>query len=271
MGKSRSATLIIAFLLSTSAGTTKNLAAGGRSKDSEPLTPATALALIRQSRPFAEPNSGFMAQLELYHRMRCPTDLDAQPEYQRWLYHRAVEDSNSRGVAPEVAEIRFGDEHHTPTHESAAAEDSDGEGGGVKLSEPQETSSLTEYRCRRCRTPLATSTYTLAHTAAVGTSLQSGSRAKPSPSHSSSAPCAHLFLEPLSWMRPELEQGKLDGRFECPNSKCKTVVGRYAWQGMKCSCGAWVVPGVSLGRSRVDESMQRAGSSGVRKGPGVMI
>ena len=51
-------------------------------------------------------------------------------------------------------------------------------------------------------------------------------------------------------MRPELEQGKIDGRLECP--KCKTNVGKYAWQGMNCSCGDWVVPGISLNKSRVD-------------------
>jgi dual specificity phosphatase 12 len=52
-------------------------------------------------------------------------------------------------------------------------------------------------------------------------------------------------------MRAELEQGKLDGRLECP--KCKTNVGKYAWQGMQCSCGDWVVPGISLAKSRIDE------------------
>ncbi|KAL8842767.1 MAG: hypothetical protein Q9176_002403 [Flavoplaca citrina] len=52
MGKSRSATTIIAHLLHTYPKT---------------HTPTTALALLRQSRPLCEPNPGFMAQLELYH------------------------------------------------------------------------------------------------------------------------------------------------------------------------------------------------------------
>lgn len=52
-------------------------------------------------------------------------------------------------------------------------------------------------------------------------------------------------------MKDELEQGKLEGKLECP--KCKGKVGSYAWQGMKCSCGEWVVPGISLARARVDE------------------
>lgn len=78
-------------------------------------------------------------------------------------------------------------------------------------------------------------------------------------------------------MRPELEQGKLDGRLECP--KCTTNVGKYAWQGMQCSCGDWVVPGISLAKGRIDEVKSNAAgtaSMGIRvppapsgrKGPG---
>jgi len=54
-------------------------------------------------------------------------------------------------------------------------------------------------------------------------------------------------------MRPELEQGILSGRLECPNNKCGAQIGRYAWQGMKCSCGVWVCPAFSLQKGRVDE------------------
>jgi dual specificity phosphatase 12 len=54
-------------------------------------------------------------------------------------------------------------------------------------------------------------------------------------------------------MRPELEQGILAGRLECPNAKCGAQLGRYAWQGMRCSCGVWVCPAFSLQKGRVDE------------------
>jgi dual specificity phosphatase 12 len=72
-------------------------------------------------------------------------------------------------------------------------------------------------------------------------------------------------------MRPELEQGKLDGRLECP--KCQTNVGKYAWQGMPCSCGEWVVPGISLTKSRLDEMRIQSvaatsASYGIRMPPG---
>lgn len=85
--------------------------------------------------------------------------------------------------------------------------------------------------------------------------------------------CSHVFIDPLSWMRSELEQGKTEGRLECP--KCKTNVGKYAWQGMKCNCGEWVVPGISLAKSRVDEMSatpigrrQPSNQHGIRMPPG---
>lgn len=66
-------------------------------------------------------------------------------------------------------------------------------------------------------------------------------------------------------MRPELEQGKLEGRIECPN--CHSNVGKYAWQGMQCSCGDWLVPGISLAKGRIDEA-RKGGVSGIRRPPG---
>jgi len=60
-------------------------------------------------------------------------------------------------------------------------------------------------------------------------------------------------------MRTELEQGLLNGRLECPNEKCKASLGKYAWQGMKCSCGIWVCPAFTLQKGRMDEVTLRPG------------
>ena len=268
MGKSRSTTLLIAYLLSTLPRLATN-------------TPDTLLALIRQSRPFAEPNPGFMAQLVLYHRMNIPStleELDGHPEYQHWLYQRAVKESISRGVAPEVGEIRFADTSQTS---SAALYSTTGVGTEVQAAGDPASSErqartepidpILSYRCRRCRHQLATSRYVVEH--GPGNKLNFAARSNPLTSLQTfningdpDERCAHLFVEPLSWMRPELEQAKLEGRFECPNPKCRTSVGRYAWQGMRCSCGAWVVPGVSLGRAKIDEV--RATTQGIRRPPG---
>lgn len=191
MGRSRSAAFLAAYLMHT---------------HTIPLQ--TALSRIKSVRPSIEPNAGFIEQLELYHSLGCPDDMESCPGYQRWLYRRQVELATEAGMAPET--IRFEDEQ-------AAA---------------RETEAEVQYKCRKCRRQLATSTYVVPH---------------------EGNGCAHYFLDALSWMRPELEKGMIEGRLECPNGKCGSNVGKYAWQGMRCSCGAWVVPGISLAKSRIDE------------------
>lgn len=127
---------------------------------------------------------------------------------------------------------------------------------------PHPCRPLLARRLRRHRRPLATSQYLTSHgiTPISNDQSEGASPVAPSPK------CAHYFLDPLSWMRPELEQGKLEGRLECP--KCHTNVGKYAWQGMRCSCSEWVLPAISLSKSRTDEVKKNA-SSEIRRPPGM--
>lgn len=115
MGKSRSATICLAYLL----------------RQDPHHSVASALALLREIRPMVEPNPGFMAQLELYKAMGCPRDIDQHPQYQRWLYQRHVNSAIAAGTAPET--LRFEDEHDGGTGTQASPE------------------SKVELRCRKCR------------------------------------------------------------------------------------------------------------------------
>lgn len=94
MGKSRSATVVIAYLM-----------------HKYHISPVEGLEQLRLARPLCEPNEGFMKQLEVYHRMNMSDNIDESPEYQRWLYQREVELSRACGQAPEADKIRFEDEH----------------------------------------------------------------------------------------------------------------------------------------------------------------
>lgn len=94
MGKSRSATIVIAYMMFKHG-----------------LDPDAALARLRESRGVCEPNDGFMAQLRLYYAMKTPLDVDADPTYQRWLYQRELDASRAVGQAPDADKIRFEDEH----------------------------------------------------------------------------------------------------------------------------------------------------------------
>lgn len=223
-GKSRSATVVVAYLM-----------------QKHNINPSEALAQLRQARSFCEPNHGFMKQLELYRDMHTPTNVEESPLYQRWTYQREMELSRACGQAPDTDKICFEDEH--------AAID-------------QATSF--ELRCRKCRRPLATSRYLALH---PSPSRNQSSAMEIPPSIASSPSCAHYFVDPLSWMRPELEQGKVEGRLECP--KCHTNVGKYAWQGMQCSCGEWSVPGISLSKSRIDQVSKT--SHAIRQPPGRLL
>lgn len=117
------------------------------------------------------------------------------------------------------------------------------------------------HQADHTRRTLATSQYVTSHKA-----RQIDQSSPPAGQKNTTVACAHYFLDPLSWMRSELEQGKLDGRLECP--KCNTNVGKYAWQGMQCSCGDWVVPGISLAKGRIDEAKSRPHDNyGIRMPP----
>ena len=253
MGKSRSATLVIAYLLSI---------------HPEPTSSSVqeCLNLVRQTHPIAEPNSGFENQLNLYARMGCPDDIHTNPEYQRWLYKQEATNSLSTRQAP--SNVYFADKAEksiTPDYESEYE---------------------TEWKCKKCRRSLARKEFEEKHVPKAQSPDERSSTRKPKvPSlnhrHESSdrhskpltssvamfedslgspearESCAHIFLYPLLWMKEELEAEKLEGRLECPNSKCRANVGKYAWQGLQCSCGKWVVPAIALARGRVDEMKVR--------------
>jgi dual specificity phosphatase 12 len=230
MGKSRSVSAIIAYLV------WKYPQRFGRGNPN--TTPAEAvtkaLKWVRDTRSIAEPNDGFMRQLEMWWEMGCPADSDdaveRHPAYHRWLYKREVEAAANVGRAPDW--IRFEDEE-------AEKED-------------LPVKSNKEIRCKKCRRMLATQQFIVPHQG---------------PGDTQRSDCPHVFIEPLSWMRPTLELGELEGRLACPNAKCGASVGRYAWQGFKCSCGKWVAPAVSLQKSKVDE-VSTPGKGKNSAGPG---
>lgn len=223
MGKSRSATVVVAYLM-----------------QKFQMKTLDALNRLREARGVCEPNSGFMHQLDLYYEMGFPDGIERNSKYQRWLYERELRASRSVGQAPDASKIRFEDE----------------------LDGDAATNDL-EFRCKKCRRPLATSRFIVEH-------RPKEDKSTPSPKTESPMSCSHYFLDALSWMRPELELGKLDGRLECP--KCRANVGKYAWQGMQCTCGDWVVPGISLLKGRIDEVRAKlardVATFGIRMPPG---
>lgn len=226
MGKSRSVAAVVAYLL------WKYPHRFGAAEARDPDGPgaartavARALNWVRQTRGMAEPNDGFVRQLEMWWEMGCPAGSDdavaRDRVYRRWAYGREVEEAGKLGMAPE--RLMFQDEE----------EGRSGADGRVRA---LPSGAGLELRCKKCRRVLVTKPYLVPHE----------SNGRPP------ANCSY-FVEPLSWMRPTLEEGLLEGRITCPGAKCGASIGRYSWQGFKCACGEWVCPAFSLHKSKVDE------------------
>jgi dual specificity phosphatase 12 len=248
MGKSRSVSCVVAYLLYKyphrfgGKQFVESTASAQQRRVTAKTAVQSALQCVREGRPGAEPNPGFMSQLELWWEMGCPADDDGaverHPSYQKWLYDRMLQEVRDMRIAPDAELIRFEDELNAGEKEQDSAPDGD---------------RGKQVRCKKCRRTLATSKFLVSHTPT---------------GEAPSTDCAHIFIETLSWMRPVLEDGALDGRLVCPNTKCGATVGRFAWQGLQCTCKQWVVPAFSLNRSRVDETRsQPVGSSTIRMPP----
>lgn len=257
MGKSRSVTAVLAYLLwkyPHRYGLTPSMldphSRSGPDADTARTAVQAALDWVRKTREIAEPNPGFMQQLGMWVMMKMPTEggdaaVEDHPIYQRWLWEREVEESAKIGKAPEW--IRFEDDHADEEKLPKPERDAD---------DDRTKTTISELRCKKCRRVLATSRFIIPH---QQQSAAAGPGGKP--------PCPHHFIEPLSWMRDVLEEGLLDGRLMCPGggggggaggsgggARCGANIGRYAWQGFKCSCGEWVCPAFSLQASKVDET-----------------
>lgn len=163
----------------------------------------------------AIPNEGFLEQLELYSE--CGYNIsDAEPRYRQWRL--------ANGLTPKYVSA-------IPT---------------------QKTESL--LRCKKCRVPLASSSGFILHEPSTKNSYSKDTFGTETPTLTGSSlpfSCNQYFMEPVLWMKPELERGELEGKFQCP--KCSAKVGSYSWQGGKCSCGKWITPAIELQKAKVDE------------------
>ncbi|KAK6450227.1 dual specificity phosphatase 12 [Trichoderma asperellum] len=260
-GKSRSISVIIAYLLWSHPDWFTGSAGAELASSLVPQHPGqydesvcepvrAALAFVKKTRPLADPNSGFMLQLDHWWRMGCPVEggVESQPIYQRWLYQRAAKESLAVGQAP--SQLFFGDE--------VAAEASSAPSADASSTSAAAPAGERKLRCKKCRRILVTGPFIVPHQPRPYSDEEldaAKARGLPPPTR---PPCQHFFIEPLSWMRGELEKGELGGRLVCPNPRCGAGVGRYDWKGFPCSCGGREDPAFSLQKARVDEEVSRA-------------
>lgn len=201
----------------------------------------TALHAVSRKRVLAQPNDNFMEQLKLYEEMGGKYVKNDDQMYKQWKLINSVK------LDPTGTEILSNEETFKKDEEK-----------DLNKMTPEELREVKVARCKKCRQKLALSTSFIKHEPPSKESLEghfirraAGAR-RIIDIEESQDRCSHFFVEPLNWMKEEL-QGKqeLEGKFSCPG--CSSKVGAYNWKGSRCSCGKWVVPAIHLQSNKVDQ------------------
>lgn len=210
------------------------------------LTCSQALHAVKRKISEAEPNPGFVKQLELYEKMGCIIDTSSDA----W---KSFVTGISLQKDPSGHNLRNITLHES--HDKGRAQNQSQQEAGLTYNVSRQNSQI---RCKRCRQVVALGSQIDTHTKPDTDSKQAhfikrapNSRRVVSTQEAANI-CSHYFLkEPLNWMRPELEgKGELEGKFFCPRCQCK--IGGYSWRGSRCSCGKWMVPAIHLQSAKVD-------------------
>lgn len=240
-GKSRSATIVAAYLM-------KRFVIGVEE----------AIERIEQVRDVC-PNFGFREQLQVYLDCNFVANT-SKAAYRHWRLRQDARFQRRSLIVKLWLTLDATGQYGKPDVINYAA-------AGTIVHDPSGSPTI-DLRCKKCRYSLlqittycrrvlASSSSFLIHKPPEETYTHKSSYAKVASTPRAQvdsllpAQCAHFFLEPQDWMQATIDQGELDGKFECP--KCSAKVGAYAWQGMSCSCGKWVTPSFSLGKSKIDE------------------
>ncbi|GAB4823746.1 hypothetical protein N2152v2_010792 [Parachlorella kessleri] len=221
------------------------------------LTALQALELVREAHPPACPNPGFMQQLELFRAMGCRLDESFLP-YKRFLLGRVGKAYEETGLLD-----------------------------AASLAQPTDAgdNDATLYRCRKCRTLVATSHNVVEVEQGPGAGafpwrkrdkqqrqltagsstpgeqeqqqylepweqMDGGGAVLGSGSSGGSGDGGSLFTEPLRWMAGMVVGGPVQGKLYCP--KCSARLGSFNWSGTQSSSGGWVVPSFQLHMTRLD-------------------
>ncbi|GBG81190.1 hypothetical protein CBR_g31863 [Chara braunii] len=144
------------------------------------------------------------------------------------------------------------------------------------LGEKKGAQEVCLYRCRKCRSVVASGENLLPHDPGEGPTEVNRWQKKGAPQQysvgrarsagvvrttvlgespasgkqlMSCGECSSIFVEPLEWMTG-VTDGERGGKLSC--HKCSARLGSFDWGGLHCSCGALVSPAFQLHKSRID-------------------
>ena len=223
-GRSRSATVVTAYLMH---------------RHSYSLN--KAIAKVRSKRPSISPHASFLAQLKLYEDMEFDID-PTNIQLKMFRLHCASERMRKAKILFRDCLDIVLDEDPSATMSGDLAQSS---GKGHPMA----------YKCKRCRRTLATAFNLLPHCSGESPNWLDSKWALPAEevlegaSDSGMDLCASsLFINPIRWMSNEIK-ANLSGKLYCPH--CQAKVGNYSWvRGRECDggagCGAMVIPAFQL-------------------------
>ena len=217
VGMSRSVTAIISYMIAVLGFTVEQ-----------------SLKFIRERRPWACPNNGFMDQL-LELQKDVTSGRWSCDEYQTTavFHHELIkEQQQSNQTAYASAEAALQDK----IREKLMSRECN--------TNVQQKESC--YKCKKCRKILFSDQDLEEHQ--KGTSLSAVYGAKGVDANLKR--CTSFFLNPdLPWLpKPE---GVVSGKINC--DKCAAKMGNFSWTATQCSCGIWITPAFQVHKSKVDK------------------
>ncbi|KAL1834102.1 hypothetical protein DCAR_0104270 [Daucus carota subsp. sativus] len=107
------------------------------------------------------------------------------------------------------------------------------------------------YRCKKCRRIVASQEQIVSHEPGAKKGFRwTGKKGGPVHMNEEPAECSSIYVEPMKWMEA-VQEGFVGQKLQCIG--CKGRLGSFNWAGMRCNCGAWVIPAFQLHKNRMDE------------------
>ena len=227
VGMSRSVTAIVCYMIAVLGFTVEQ-----------------SLRIIRERRPWACPNHGFMDQL---------FELQQESSSEKWdcskykttaeFHHNLIKEQqqlNSRVFASTEAALQEQIKRKKLSRESDS-----------NVQQDQLANEESYFKCRKCRKILFSSKDLEAHQKGRSISAVYGSKGV----DANTKECTSYFLNSdLEWLPKSY--GVVGGKINC--DKCAAKIGHFSWTATQCSCGTWITPAFQIHKSRIDKVTQYA-------------
>jgi len=207
-GVSRSASVVLAFM-------TEVLDLG---------SPQRCLEFLKDKHPDAQPNEGFLMQLELWYEMKFSLDK-GNAKYRSLCAQETAQHVRDQGALFDMMTLNEPgiDTKNSYDRECGTFSPSHTEVGEMSTClDNAENANRAEYSCKSCRTLVATSQNVMTANVSIGAGKDGFSWKKQAKDHASwsheksnsndpEVPTGSLFVEPLRWMKgiTDSTQGKL--------------------------------------------------------------